>query len=155
MRPVLAVALTLILTTAALADPPTTQPADPEAPVVLDASPVASLPDTARSADPTQASPRLRAILAGSTAGPGRYETQEPVLPRMTKRAFIQIDGSEPEALIEIEGMGLVSVRQASLFSVATAGVGLTLTFKVTRLAADGIDIEGTDTAEGRKITIR
>jgi hypothetical protein len=73
-------------------------------------------------------------------------------LVRITKRAFLQTENSEPEALIEIEGSGTVSVKKGSTVSVATHQ-GKSVTIHVIKLSPDEIEIEVP--ATGEKITIR
>ena len=143
--------LALGIGSAAMAQEPTTRPADAGVPVVLDARPAATQP---AGADPTQPGLRLRAFLNAAPGSAGRLVAEEASLPRMVKRGFFQTDGGKPEALIEIDGAGLFSVQEGSTVSVTTSQ-GATLTFRVTKVSADQIEIEGVDSAAGRKITVR
>jgi endonuclease YncB( thermonuclease family) len=71
---------------------------------------------------------------------------------RITKCAFIQTDNHEPEALVEIEGSGIVSIKQGCTLSVTTRQ-GQSVTIRVIKLAPDEIEVEVP--ATGEKIAIR
>jgi hypothetical protein len=105
-------------------------------------------------ADPTQSSERLRALLGASLDASGRVVAQESVLPRITKRAFFEVKGKKPEALVEVEGAGLVAVQEGHELSV-TSRQGTVFTFRVARLSSSVIELEGIDVAAGRKLILR
>jgi len=100
-------------------------------------------------ADPTQPDQRLRTFLNPPSTRPA---VEKPALVRITKRAFLQTENSEPEALIEIEGAEMVSVKKGSTVSVASRQ-GRPVTIHVIKLSSDEIEIEVP--ATGEKVTIR
>ncbi|MCY2928341.1 MAG: hypothetical protein NTV86_02385 [Planctomycetota bacterium] len=134
------------------ADRPPEAPAPPPAPAA--ATQPASRP---ASADPTQAGEKLRPFLAAGPAGTARSlppVPEVPRLPRILKRAYIQTDGGRPEAMIEVDGSSILSIREGVAVTAST-GPGASFTFRVTRLTPDEIEIECVAPAKGQKLTIR
>jgi hypothetical protein len=133
----------ICIATMAAAQETTTQPADTSGPTAT------TEPSTATQTDPTRADQRLQAFLKPATTKPTAEKSK---LVRITRCGFVQTDNHEPEALIEIEGAGIVSVKTGSTVSVATRQ-GQSLTIHVIKLAPDEIEIEVP--ATGEKATIR
>ncbi len=133
--------LAIAVATMAAAQEATTQPTATSGP--------SATTETA-AADPTQPDQRLRTFLNPPAAT--RPAVEKPALARITKRAFLQTENSEPEALIEVEGGGTVSVKKGSTVSVPTHQ-GKNVTIHVVKLSPDEIEIEVP--ATGEKITIR
>jgi endonuclease YncB( thermonuclease family) len=131
----------------------TSRPATATAPAAATSQPAPAATTQPAQQDPTRPSDKLRPFLtplAGAATRPA--EAKEPALPRIVKRAFLQLGGRPPEALVEIEGSSLISIRQGSTVTVTTRQ-GETVTIRITKLSADEITIEMP--ATGRKATIR
>ena len=141
-RSVETVLLAIALGSFAMAQEVTTQPMATSAP---------SASTQPAQLDPTQPDPRLRPFLssAGSSTRPS---AEKSALPRITKRAFLQTDNHEPEALLDIEGSGMFSIQKGSTVTITTRQ-GASLTIRITKLSADEIEIE--TPATGQKVTLR
>ena len=119
-----------------------TQPASGDCPSAV-GSPATSQP---ASADPTRPGERLRPFLypggpAGARGGPAVEE--KPRLPQILRRGFLQADGGKAEALIEIEGPkpSILAIQEGGTLTVSTDR-GAILTFRVTKLSRDEIELE-------------
>lgn len=143
--PILLAGLLLTGTAApAWGQPPASQPAD-KSPAAS-----ASQPEAPPQADPTRPTdPRLIALLVGGcteSANPGNVQA----VPQITRRAFIGV-GGRCEALVEITGCGLHTLRLGQSVSLPLPGGGL-LTFRVTRLSVEEIELELTSPTTGKLI---
>ena len=98
--------------------------------------------------DPTSMGSKLQSALNLSSAS----KVKNAAAPRITKRAFIDVENHAPEAVIELEGLGLITIVQGSSIPM-TLRTGTSVTFRVVRLTAELIEIEIPGT--GQVLTIR
>lgn len=96
-------------------------------------------PAGAAAQDPTQTSASLQAFLNASEHTTAR--SAEGVLPSIVRRAYIEVDGRPPEAILDIGGMGLLTVREGSSATLRSANGGA-VTVRIARLTADETQIE-------------
>ena len=137
--------LAIFIATMAVAQTAATKPSAATKPAAASSPAATTAPS---GADPTQPDPRLWMLLNPSTTRPA---VEKSALGRIIKRAFIQTENHEPEALIEIDGSGTVVVKKGSTVSIASRP-GQSVTIHVIRVAPDEIEIEVP--ATGEKATI-
>ena len=125
--------------------------ARPGAPAARATTPPATQPATAHQ-DPTQVNPKLRQFLVSGGAATTKAQAR-PTLGKITRRAFIEAEHHEPEALISVAGdAALLPISAGSTLTIPSAR-GQTVTIHVTKLSAEAIEIEVP--ATGEKVTVR
>lgn len=133
----------------AAAQQPQSPPASPASSPAAATSRLAAS-SSALARDPTEAPARLKTYL-GSPGAP-RAAVDRAAWPRITKRAFVQVGSQPPEAIIDVDGAGTMTIRAGSTITIATR-TGEAITAEITRLSADEIEFQVA--ATGQKITLR
>jgi hypothetical protein len=112
------------------------------APKPDDPPPPAPKPKDGEIVDPTQPSEALY-----KASNPQEKTTVEPhappppPLPEVALKAFVQAQGREPSALIEVNGKSQYMVSEGNEIAVHNSG-GQPLTLKVKRMQREGVEIE-------------